>query len=237
MDELIDARQMAQGSYDQARRPLNSNPCSTSRRLIALGAAAVIAHVIGCASSKAPSVTKPDIDSQAAAEKAIQIYDSNSDGAIDQGELEKSPAARQALANFDANKDGRVSREELEERLGRLLGPTSAFVTVDCTVTRSGQLLADAVVKLTPLEIFGDALPAAEGKTDELGVAHPAIAAEHLPSMLAGAAFTFPGLYQVEITHGKITVPARYNTATELGWEVDPSSRTGTSARFDLKSN
>jgi hypothetical protein len=196
-----------------------------------------IVHTVGCASSQAPAVSKPEVDPQAATEKAIQVYDTNSDGALDQDELANSPAAGHALANFDANKDGRVTREELEERLSRLVGPTGAFVTVDCTVTRGGQPLADAVVKLTPLVIFEGALPAAEGKTDELGVAHPAIAADRLPPKLAGAMFAFPGLYQVEITHAKISIPARYNTATELGWEVDPSSRTGTSARFDLKSN
>jgi hypothetical protein len=54
---------------------------------------------------------------------------------------------------------------------------------------------------------------------------------------MAGAKLMFPGLYLVEITHPQVQLPARYNTATELGCELNPLSREGSSARFDLTSN
>jgi hypothetical protein len=41
----------------------------------------------------------------------------------------------------------------------------------------------------------------------------------------------------VVITHPTTSLPAKDNEATELGCEVNPSSRDGASARFDLKSN
>jgi hypothetical protein len=197
----------------------------------------LIALSLGCASSSAPPVSTPDIDVQSAADKAVQLYDANGDGALDKDELAKSPSVGKSLANYDANHDERVTHEEIVNRLGRLVGRTAAYVTVDCTVTLGGRPLPRAVVKLIPLEIFGDSLPLAEGTSDDLGVAHPAIAADKLPPKLGAALLVFPGLYRVAITHAQTTLPARYNTATELGWEVDPSSRTGTSARFDLKSN
>ncbi len=76
----------------------------------------------------------------------------------------------------------------------------------------------------------------AQGVTDESGVALMALGDENLPSDLQGQPLMQPGLFHVEITHPKLALPARYNTATELGFEVDPSQRGGTSARFELKS-
>jgi hypothetical protein len=59
---------------------------------------------------------------------------------------------------------------------------------------------------------------------------------KELPNDLKGSRLMQPGLYHVEITHPTVTLPSRYNAATELGFEVDPVARGGVSANFDLKS-
>jgi hypothetical protein len=66
-------------------------------------------------------------------------------------------------------------------------------------------------------------------------VARPTIGDEHVSEKLQGVPLLYPRLYHVEITHADVTIPARYNSATELGAEVDPASRTGTSGRFELE--
>ena len=37
-----------------------------------------------------------------------------------------------------------------------------------------------------------------------------------------------PGLYKVRITHKSVTIPPRYNTATNLGQEIIPGTTGGT---------
>jgi hypothetical protein len=39
----------------------------------------------------------------------------------------------------------------------------------------------------------------------------------------------------VEITHPTKKIPAKYNTSTQLGFEVHPDSHGGSHAVFDLK--
>jgi hypothetical protein len=180
---------------------------------------------------------KPEVNGAAAAARALELYDANSDQALDQEEMAKCPPLASARDSYDVNKDGRLAADEIAARLDALAGPRSAFVGVTCAVSFSGRSLEGAVVKLRPVEMLAENLPPAEGTTDESGAASPTIAGDRLPPDLANASLVFPGLYHVEITHPQAKIPARYNTATELGWEIDPSSRTGTSARFDLKAN
>jgi hypothetical protein len=190
----------------------------------------------GC-SQRAAGVKAPSIDAFAVAARALARYDSNNDGALDRNELTKCPPLAVAITKYDADKDGRLTGDEITKRIGAIAGPTSAYVSIACTVFLEGRPLDGAQVKLRPVDIFGDEISAAEGATDPSGVAHPSISADMLPPKLAGASLVYPGLYLVEITHPQTQLPARYNTATELGCEVDPSAREGTAARFDLKSN
>ncbi len=191
---------------------------------------------MGC--SKRPSkVVGADVDPVSAAARAIQSLDKSGDGAVDAAELAACPPLLQSLASVDANSDGAVSVDELQKRLAALFGSGSALTNFDCTVILAGRPLGGATLKLTPVEWLADSLVPAEGVTDDQGIVRPTIGDEHLPDKLKGAPLVHPGLYRVEITHAQSTIPPRYNTATELGAEIDPSSRTGTSARFDLKSN
>jgi hypothetical protein len=175
------------------------------------------------------------VDGGDAAAFAIEHYDGNGDGALDKSELAKCPPLVAAMTNYDADGNGQLSADEIKNRLVRLYGSGAALTNVDCTVTVSGRPLRGAAVKFRPVEMLGDAVKPAESVTDEAGLARPAIADDQLPDDMAGTALVQPGLYHVEITHPDMALPARYNTATELGFEVDPVQRGGTTARFDLK--
>jgi len=210
----------------------------TSGRLNWLpAAAAAILILSGCGGAKPAGVRPPSVDADAAGDYALENYDANKDGAIDKGELAaKCPPLAAAMPSYDADSNGQLSREEVVARVTRLYGSGNALLTVDCMVTLDGRPLTGATVRFRPVAMFGDELQPAEGVTDEQGAARPSVTDENLPEDLKGTALMAPGLYHVEITHPQRELPARYNTATELGFEVDPVSRTGTAARFDLTS-
>jgi hypothetical protein len=90
---------------------------------------------------------------------------------------------------------------------------------------RKGSPFGGAQVKLTPAPGLVELLPDANGKTDSSGIARLKMGDKNLPKNAPHVTGLIrPGLYQVEITHDSIPVPARYNTETTLGAEVSEAS-------------
>jgi len=201
-----------------------------------------ISIVIGGALTSLPLLagcSKPgqvSVSPEAAAAQAISLYDANDDGGIDSEEAASCPPLASSMRSYDADGDGRLVPDEIASRLKQLFASSSNLAEIGLTATFEGRPLSGATVRLRPVEFLADAIPPAEGETDETGVAHPTIGDERLPADFRGLPLVQYGLYHVEITHPTTQLPSRYNTATELGFEVDPVSRTGTVARFDLKS-
>jgi hypothetical protein len=191
----------------------------------------------GCSSGKPARVASASVDPDAAAARALELWDGNADGAVDKEEAAaKCPPLVGALPAFDANGDGKITAEEFAGHI-KSASSVASITSVYCTVLQNGRPLSGATVKLRPVAMYGDELPPAEGTTNADGVAQPSIGADNLPENLASRPLLYPGLYHVEITHPTTSLPAKYNEATELGCEVDPSSRDGASAKFDLKPN
>jgi hypothetical protein len=205
---------------------------STSRKPVVLVAAALVVSG-GCSSSG--SGDAPNIDAPAAAAYAMEHFDANKDGAIEKPELSDNPALAAALPTFDANHDGRLSANEIADGLTQMYASRMNLTGMACTVTRNGRPLVGAKVRLRPIEMLADALPSAEGVTDDSGTAHPAVSAELVPTEFNDKPLMYPGLYRVEITHDQLQLPGRYNAATELGCQVNPVARDGMSVQFDLK--
>jgi hypothetical protein len=194
------------------------------------------ASIAGCGGSDGPSSV--DVDADGVAARAIELYDANSDGGIDADEAKaKCPPLAAAFARFDSDSDGKLTASEVSARVGALAQASGAMIGIECSVLQNGRPFADAVLKLRPAEMYGDSLLPAEGTADATGRVTPSVGDDHLPPKLAGMSLMYPGLYHAEITHPQAEIPARYNTATELGCEVDPLSRTGVQVKFDLKSN
>jgi hypothetical protein len=103
---------------------------------------------------------------------------------------------------------------------------------VSCIVTRHGQPLRGATVKFVPEKFLGGDLKPAEGTTDANGIARLITTAPGLS--VRGVC---PGFYRVEITKSGETIPAHYNTETQLGQEVaQGAARLANGvATFDLK--
>lgn len=195
-----------------------------------LATATLIAISIGCSSP-----AKVGISPGTAAAKAMELFDANKDGALDAEELKKCPPLAASLQKYDGNGDGKISTEELAGRLAGLLAGSS-LAGVDLSVTLDGQPLSGATVKLLPAAFLGGELDMAEGVTDEMGIARPTIPPEHIPEEFRKSPLVQKIPYLVEITHSERQIPAQYNSATELGFEVDPSARGGLSTVFNLKS-
>jgi hypothetical protein len=196
---------------------------------------AIVVVFVGCARGPA-AVELPSVDGSDVAAFAMEHFDTNHDGAINASEMAGCPPLVVALASYDADRNGELTAEEINARITSLYGPSAALTSVDCVVTLNGRPVQGATVKFRPVEMLGSSVKPAQGVTDQSGIARMALGDDNLPDDLKGTALMHPGLYHVEITHPQIAIPASYNTATTLGFEVDPSQRSGTSARFDLKS-
>lgn len=174
----------------------------------------------GCSRGPA-AVPPPDIDPDDAAQQAIALYDANQDGALSKEELAKCPAMLSKLAVYDQNANGSLEEVEIAKRLTELLSAEIALTRLQCRVTFRGRPLRGATVSLEPEAYLGDEVKTATGVTDERGVAAPSIPKENMPENLQRMAFVHCGVFKVRISHPTVKLPARYNTATELGYETE----------------
>jgi len=209
---------------------LNSKPARSSLFLLA---SAVMFAIGGC--SAVDSISAPDIDPRAAATFAMEHYDTNHDGTLEPSELSSCPALAAARAKFDPDEDQRISSDELTDSLTQMFGSPASLTEATCNVTLNGRPLAGATVLLRPIEMLGDTLPPAEGKTDKAGTARLTVSRELIPEEFRHLPLMYPGLYQVEISHPQAKLASRYNTKTELGCIIDPAARGGMSVHFALK--
>jgi EF hand len=193
-------------------------------------AAVALSLLAGCL-APSEAVKVPRIEPDAIARRALEKFDKNKDGTLDDAELKATPGLRAAKAQFDADKNGKVSGEEITARFRRYVDANPGLVTIECRVTLDGQPLPEATVSLVPEPYMGD-YPTATGSSDGWGSV--SLRCENQP-----AHGVFCGLYRVEIKHeGGRALPARYNTQTELGCEVPPGSfsRGETKVTFALTS-
>jgi hypothetical protein len=235
LDALL-SRQVGEGSCFVIGGPVFSMQSfhRIALRLATLSLTCVaLAAVTGC--SIGSSVSWPDIDPQAASSFAVELYDANGDGTFETAELSKCPPLLAARASFDTDADGRLSAKEVTDGLTLMFVPETSLTEMTCTVTLNRRPLTGATVRLRPAEMLGNALPPAEGVTDQDGRALPTIDAELLPEESKQRPLVYSGLYRVEITHPQTELAARFNTASELGCMINPAARNGTSARFNVK--
>ena len=183
--------------------------------------------IIGCGGE---TVKVPKFNPSAIAKAAMEDYDLNKDGFIDQEELKKAPSLKDAESVIDTNKDGKLDQEEISERIAFHLKAGLGLMSFSCNVSRFGQPLADADVVLEPEKFMGELLKPCRGKTDPLGVVN--FKAE------GNADFgTPPGFYKIKVTaQGSPTIPKKFNEETILGKEIaaDRLGRGGDSFKIQI---
>jgi hypothetical protein len=156
----------------------------------------------------------PDPDETAAA--AMAEYDKNGDGSLSQEEFNASPGLVVASGRMDADGNGQISEAEVLDYFELYEEADLTLEAVTVTVSLDGAPLEGATVTLVPESILGDSTRPAVGVTDASGQCKPVAAGAKYP----GAQI---GLYRVSVSKdagGREQVPAKYNSATELGIEV-----------------
>jgi len=195
-------------------------------RYAALGCCLFVA---GCG-HEPPRLTAPAIDAVAAGKEAIAEYDTNGDGAISGAELDQCPALKSALKKYD-NGTGKITAADITERILKWQESRICMSQQPILLTLDGKPLTGATVTAEPEKFLGPAIPAATGVSNAMGTVWPQVA-QNKPGV-------FFGLYKLRVSKqvdGKETIPARYNTQTELGFEKAPDGPSLTGLKLELKS-
>jgi hypothetical protein len=173
--------------------------------------------------------------------KAMELYDRNRDGGISGDELNQAPGLRAALPRLNTDAKRGITAKQLTARLQRWDDSGVGGMFLKCTITHNGKPLEGALVKFIPEKFLWEMLTetglgadTATGTTDQAGVA--VISARPLPRP-DGIPPSIPlGMYRVEITKDGEEIPARYNSATELGQEIATDSLdVQTGVNFNLE--
>jgi len=159
------------------------------------------------------------VDPDEASAAAIEQYDTNGDGLLDETELRGCPALLRELRAYDESKDSKLSAAEIGAQIREMYGRGGGMTSISCTVNLDGSPLSGATVKFVPEGFLGPEIKAAEGVTNASGVAAISLPPEELPKPLRRQSMMRVGIYRVEVTHPTTKIPAKYNTNTELGFE------------------
>ena len=194
------------------------------------GGLLMVSGLMGCGNSL-PSRVAPDLPDASAASKAMELYDTNHDGFLDEKELEKAPGLKAAFKPVDTNHDGKISEQEIADRIKSWADSRLGRTQVICRVLRNGKPLAGAMVVFVPETFLGGTLQSGSGTTTLTGCANVTSPYPADPTIQGLS----PGFYRVEITKAGENIPAKYNTETALGAEVGGVSDTKYPLRFDLQ--
>jgi hypothetical protein len=167
----------------------------------------------------------PQVDTNMAAAKAIELYDGDGDGALSDQELARAPGMLGKIALYDQNKNGSIEEREISAHLSRLLNHTGG-AQLNALILYKGKPLSGATVEMEPEPYLGDGIQTARGVTDAAGSADLAIPPEFAPENLRRLKMVHYGTFKVRITHPTISIPAKYNAETTLGYETEPGRAT-----------
>ena len=179
-----------------------------------------LAAMLGC--SRGPSrFEAPSVDPESAAARAIELYDADGDAALSKEELAKCPGILAKISLYDQNGNGSVGQDEVAGRLADLFKHGTGGTMLQASVSYNGQPLRGATIVLEPEPYLGDEIQTAKGTTGGSGSASLGIPPEYVPEHLQRIKSVHYGTFKVRITHPTISLPAKYNTDTELGYETE----------------
>ena len=184
----------------------------------------------GCGNS-GPRPVLPDLPDSSAAQKALELYDTNRDGFLDAAELEKVPGLKAGLKRLDTTHRGMISADEIAARIKDWAASKVGRMPVSCRINHNGIPLVGAKVVFAPEPFLGGTLQPGSGTTNKQGlvsISSPYAADPKIKGLS-------PGFYRIEVTKDGEKLPARYNSETTLGVEVAPGVSDLSSMVFDLQ--
>ena len=178
------------------------------------------AALVGGCSGGPEYVKPPKIDPASAATQALELYDKNHDGKLNQEELAQCPGVLISIEKYDTNHDKMIDEEEFRTRLQDLLKHGTGGTELAANVKYQGKPLAGATVVFEPEPYLGDDIQMAQGITSNAGIASLGIPPEKVPAALQKMKLIQYGTFKVRVTHPTMTIPAKFNTETTLGYET-----------------
>jgi hypothetical protein len=193
--------------------------------------------IAGCSDEPAPP-PRFQLDPQQAAQEAMKLYDKNADGVLDANELKASPPLWDLLQNLKAQSPDHpdtLTAADIAGRLEEWVKSPATILPAMAVVYLDGKPLPKATVTFEPEPFLGPSYHSHQGTTTVgAGIA------QLDPELKAAGNGIYVGLYRVRISKkvdGKETLPARYNTETELGVELATGVRNASeNTTFRLQS-
>ncbi len=191
--------------------------------------------IAGCSDVPEPP-PRFQIDPQQAAQEAMKLYDRNGDGALDAKELTASPPLRELLKHLKEKSPGHpdsLTAEDISGRLEEWVKAPATLCSGMVTVYLDGKRLEAATVTYDPEPFLGPSYHWHQGQTNAAGMAVLDPELQEYPGDI------YVGLYRVRISkrvNGKESLPARYNTESELGREVVTQGDSHENVMFRLNS-
>jgi len=159
--------------------------------------------------------------------RVLDVADRDGDGECTLEELKLVPGLNRFVADLDTDKNGILSEAEIFNWLAAGRNSRVAAYPASVCILQRGAPLPGVRVQIVPEPCMGNTIQAAEGTTDNAG-----IAALRMPILPFGAHF---GIYRIKIT-GKGTsgqrIATQYNSESSLGLIVPLIGRL---PRFDLE--
>ena len=183
----------------------------------------VCGAALGFGCSRGPKPIKPvNVNPGRASAQAMELYDADQDGQLDDDELRAVPGVAKYKSLYDLNGDGSVDRDEVADRLRTWKKEGLGFRQLPVMVLLDGQPLANAEVEFVPEPYLQPAVKPARGVTGSDGTADLSVADEDVPPELAHLPITgvTGGTFKVKVTHPEKSIDAKYNTQTILGEEI-----------------
>lgn len=181
---------------------------------------ACLLSMTGCSRGPA-AVHVPDVDPSQAAQSAMELYDKDHDGALNEAELAACPGILGHLSVYDLDKNGSVSQEEIEKQITELRASRVGLTMLSIQLRMDGRPLKGAKIKLIPEPYLGEDVKVAWGTSNARGIATMDIKDSDLPASDHGLLGVHYGTFKLEVTHPDIAIPAKYNTQTTLGYETE----------------
>lgn len=149
-------------------------------------------------------------------------FDRNEDGQLDAEEIRNAPVLRRSYVQIDADQDGKITAAEIADRVQAWHDSTARMMKATATIYLGSEPLAGATVTLDPVPYLNPNYPTATAVTDDRGTARFTGQDRRYPGI-------YVGLYAVRVSKlvdGQETIPARYNTESELFYEVSQEQWT-----------